>query len=449
MAQFLRFPSDFAWGTSTAATQIEGAAHEDGKGESIWDRFCTRPDSVFDGSTPEVACDHYHRFGGDFRLMADLGMKHYRFSIAWPRIIPGDSVNEAGLAFYDRLVDAMLEEGIEPYATLFHWDLPQVRQEAGGFANRETIKHFIDYVDAVTRRLGDRIHHWMTFNEPWVFAFLGHLYGDHAPGLRDLSTALSVAHHVLVAHGTAVPVVRANGDSATKVGIVHNLEWVESASSNDADIAAARRHDGAFNRWFLDPVFKSRYPDDMLAVYGEAVPHIDSGDLETMGAPIDFLGVNYYTRRVIAHDEQGDFLHVRRLRYPFIPHADFEEWEVSPEGLYRLLMRLHRDYDAPVLYITENGTPLPDQPGSDGLVHDPLRIEYLRRHFAAAWQAIQEGVDLRGYFVWSFMDNFEWNRGYAKRFGVVYVDYASQRRIVKDSGRWYAESIRSQGFPVE
>ena len=446
MSDFLKFPDDFVWGASTASAQIEGAAAEDGKEQSIWDIFSKHPGAILDGSSPAITCDHYHRFREDLKLMHDLGLKNYRFSIAWPRVVSSGRVNEKGLAFYDALVDAMLEKGIQPYATLFHWDLPQSLQDTGGFANRETVKRFIEYVDVVSRRLGDRVEKWMTFNEPWVYAFVGHLYGEHAPGLKDLKTALQVTHHIMLAHGSVVPVLRSNGNERTEVGIVNNLEWIEPASPSEEDRAAAARHDGAFNRWFLDPVFLGSYPEDMVEWYGKAAPVVEEGDLKIISAPIDFLGVNYYTRRIIAHDENGDFLHVRRVRYPFVPHAEYEEWEINPEGLYRLLMRVHRDYGAPTLYVTENGTPLPDAPEPDGSVHDPKRIQYLQGHFAAGWQAIREGADLRGYFVWSFMDNFEWGLGFTKRFGIVYVDYESQRRIVKDSGRWYAEVVRSNGY---
>ncbi len=450
MSQFLAFPDSFAWGAATASAQIEGAAREGGKGPSIWDRFCARPGAVIDGTTPEVVCDHYHRYPDDLKLLAELGVRCYRFSIAWPRVIPDGAgpLNEEGLAFYDRLVDTMLGLGIEPYATLFHWDLPQALQDSGGFADRATVAHYLRYVDTVTRRLGDRVRNWITHNEPWVFSFVGHLYGAHAPGKRDLATALSVAHNLLVSHGLAVPIIRKNGGSDAKVGIVHNLEWVEPASPREEDVAAARRHDGAFNRWFLDPVFKGSYPEDMVAWYGSAVPEIAADDFGATSAPIDFLGVNYYTRRIIAHDERGDFLRVRRVRYPFVARADFEEWEVAPEGLYRTLMRVHREYGEPAMIVTENGTPLDDEPAGDGLVHDAARSEYLQRHMAAGWQAIEEGVKLRGYFVWSFLDNFEWAFGLTKRFGLVYVDYRSQRRIVKDSGRWYANAVRENGFRV-
>jgi len=446
----LGFPAGFAWGTATAAYQIEGGAAEGGRGPSIWDTFARQPGRILDGSSGDVSCDHFHLYRQDFELMRDLGLRHYRFSIAWPRILPAGlgTPNPAGLDFYERLVDCMRENGIEPYATLYHWDLPQPLQEKGGWAQRNTADRFVEYVDIVTRRLGNKIRFWMTHNEPWVAAFVGHLYASHAPGLSDLRTALAAAHTILLSHGRAVPVIRANAGAAAKVGIVHNLEWVEPASRREEDRAAAGRHDGAFNRWFLDPIFKGSYPPDIVEWYGRAVPAVQQGDLEAMKAPIDFLGVNYYTRRIIAHDASGDFLHARRISYPFVPHADYEEWEVSPEGLYRVLVRVSEDYGRPVLYVTENGTPLPDAIGPDRACHDPARIDYLARHAAGIWQAIQDGADVRGYFVWSMMDNFEWNLGYTKRFGLVHVDFKSQKRTVKDSGRWFAHVGRENGFAI-
>jgi beta-glucosidase len=448
--QTLRFPEGFVWGTATASYQIEGAWNEDGKGESIWDRFSHTRGKIADASNGDVACDHYHRYQEDVALMKELGLKAYRFSISWPRVLPAGSgeTNPKGLDFYDRLVDALLAAGIEPFATLYHWDLPQKLQEQGGWANRETAMQFEAYAAAVSRRLGDRVHSWMTHNEPWVAAFVGHLYGEHAPGLRDLRIALQAAHHILLSHGRAVPVLRAAGDDRTRVGIVHNLEWVNPFTQSDKDLAAARRHDGAFNRWFLDPVFKGSYPQDMLEWYGEKAPRVEAQDLETIAAPVDFLGVNYYTRRTIAHDARGDFIKVKRIWYHFVPHANFEQWEVNPEGLYLLLRRVHREYGQPVMYVTESGTPMGEEVRPDGMVADPQRQDYLKRHFAAAWHAIQEGVRLRGYFVWSLMDNFEWNSGYSKRFGLVHVDYATQRRTAKESGRWYAEVIRRNGIEV-
>jgi beta-glucosidase len=449
----LRFPPEFVWGSATASYQIEGAWNEDGKGESIWDRFAADPAHIADRRDGRVACDHYHRHAGDLELMARLGLRHYRFSIAWPRVIPdGDgAVNAAGLDFYDRLVDAMLARGIRPYATLFHWDLPQALQDRGGWAARRTIDAYLRYVELTVRRLGDRVQDWMTHNEPWVFAFVGHLFGGHAPGLRDLGTALAVAHHLLVSHGKAVPIIRAACPGA-RVGIVHNLEWIEPATDRAEDVAAAARHDGAFNRWFLDPVFGRGYPEDMLAWYGTDAPRPEPGDLEAMAAPTDFIGVNCYTRRVMAADRRGDagreVFAARQVYWPFVPRAHFEEWEVAPEGLYKVLLRVQKEYAPAEIRVTENGTSWPDRPGADGVVHDPVRVRYLARHAAAVWQAIADGAKVRAYFVWSFMDNFEWGYGYSKRFGIVHVDYETQRRTVKDSGRWYAALAGANGFPL-
>jgi beta-glucosidase len=451
---FLAFPAGFVWGTATAAYQIEGGWDEDGKGASIWDRFAADPAHIADGCDARIACDHYHRFAADLDVMAALGLASYRFSLAWPRIVPdGDgAINPAGLAFYDRLVDAMLERGIRPFATLFHWDLPAALQDRGGWTNRDTIDAFARYADIVARRLGDRIKDWMTHNEPWVVAFCGHLYGNHAPGLRDLPTALATAHGLMVSHGRAVAAIRAASRDA-RIGIAHNLEWIEPASDRAEDIAAATRLDGAFQRWFLDPMFGRGYPGDLLAWYGAAAPRVARDDLEQIAAPIDFLGVNYYTRRVIAHDParsdpRGAVAAARQIYWPFAPRADFDEWEVAPEGLYRTLLRVHRDYRPPAMYVTENGTSWPDHPGPDGAVHDALRIRYLARHAAAVRQAIDDGADVRGYFAWSFLDNFEWGFGFTKRFGLVHVDFATQRRSVKDSGRWYARAAAENRFAL-
>jgi beta-glucosidase len=451
----LGFPDGFVWGTATAAYQIEGAWDEDGKGESVWDRFAATPGKIADGKDGRVACDHYHRYAADLDLMKELGLRNYRFSVAWPRVFPDGSgpVNAKGLDFYDRLVDAMRERGIRPFATLFHWDLPQALQDNGGWTRRATVDAFVRYVDTVTRRLGDRVKDWMTHNEPWVVAFVGHLFGDQAPGLRDLRTALTTAHGILLSHGRAVPVIRANSSGA-RVGIVHNLEWVEPASPREEDVAAAMRHDGAFNRWFLDPVFRGRYPGDMLAWYGGDAPAVEKGDMEAISVPVDFLGVNFYTRRVMAHDPAGrgttgrSVLAARQVHWPFVPRAAFEEWEMNAESLYRLLLRVQHEYRPGYMYVTENGTPLPDAPGPDGTVHDPVRIRYIARHAAAVRQAVTDGADVRGYFLWSFMDNFEWGFGYSKRFGMTWVDYETQKRVVKDSGRWYAKTVKENGFPV-
>lgn len=451
----LGFGEDFIWGSSTSSYQVEGAWNEEGKGESIWDRFSLDPANITDRKDGRVACDHYHRFQADFDLMASLGLRNYRFSIAWPRVVPdGDGeVNEAGLDFYDRLVDAMLERGIRPFATLFHWDLPQRLQERGGWANRTTVDAFERYAAVVVRRLGDRIKDWMTHNEPWVYSFCGHLYGVHAPGQKDLRTALAVAHHLLLSHGRVVPIIRA-GSPGARVGLVNNLEWIEPASDRTEDMAAAQRWDGAFNRWFLDPIFGKGYPEDLWAWYGAVVPRVETGDLEAMAVPTDFLGVNYYTRRLIVHDPAGRgaldraFLAARQVYWPFVPRAEFDEWEIAPEGLYRTLLRIQRDYQPAGIYVTENGTTWPDQLGPDGAIHDLYRIRYHARHAAAVRQAIDDGADVRGYFAWSFLDNFEWGFGFTKRFGLVHVDYETQVRTVKDSGLWYSKLARENAFPL-
>jgi beta-glucosidase len=447
----LSFPKGFVWGTATSSHQIEGAWNEDGKGESIWDRFSHIHGKIVDGSNADVACDHYHRYGEDVRLMSELGMKAYRFSISWPRVLPAGRgpMNPKGLDFYERLVDALLAAGIEPFVTLYHWDLPQKLQDEGGWANRNIVADFEEYADAVSRRLGGRVHNWITHNEPSVAAFVGHLYGDHAPGLKDLKTALQAAHHILLSHGRVVQLLRANGDRKTRVGIIHGLEWVNPFTRSEADLAAARRHDGAFNRWFLDPVLKGSYPEDMLEWYADNTPVMEAEDLNRIAAPVDFLGVNYYTRRTIAHDGQGDFIKTKRIRYYFVPHANLEQWEVNPEGLYRALRRVHSEYGQPQMYVTGNGTPIGEEVRPDGTVADPERVDYLKRHFAAAWHAIQEGVKLRGYFVWSLMDNFELAFGFGKRFGLTRVDYSTQKRSVKESGRWYADTIRRNGIVIE
>ena len=387
--------------------------------------------------------------------MASLSLRNYRFSLAWPRIVPDGvgAVNPAGLDFYDRLVDGMLERGIRPFVTLFHWDLPQPLEDWGGWARRTTIDAYLRYVEAAVGRLGDRVKDWITHNEPWVFSFCGHLYGVHAPGRKDLRTALQVAHHLLVSHGRAVPLVRSLSAGA-RVGLANNLESIEPASDRVEDIAAATRWDGAFNRWFHDPIFGRGYPADLVAWYGADAPRVEHGDLEAAEAPIDFLGVNYYTRRVIAFDPANrhasprNFLSAKQIYWPFVPRAEFDEWEIAPEGLYRTLLRLQRDYRPRSIFVTENGTSFPDRVGPDGFLHDLYRIRYLARHAAAIHQAVLDGAEVRGYFVWSFMDNWEWGFGFTKQFGLVHVDYESQKRTVKDSGLWYAQVALKNGFAL-
>jgi len=448
-ADFLQFPDGFLWGAATASYQIEGAWDEDGKGESIWDRFCHTPGYVLGGDTGDVACDHYHRWREDIQLMAQLGLKGYRLSISWPRVLPEGKgqVNPAGLDAYSRLVDGLLAQSIQPFVTLYHWDLPQALQDEGGWANRDSAHWFQEYADVVSQWLGDRVSGWITHNEPWVIAFLGYYMGVHAPGIQDLPAAIQVSHHLLLSHGLAVPVLRSNSAQGTQVGITLNLSPVHAATESEADQAAARRQDGYLNRWFLGPLFKGDYPEDMLELlerHSAAAPTVESGDMEAIGVPIDFLGVNYYSRGVVRADPEGGPLQATGVRPEGSEYTEMD-WEIYPAGLYELLTHLHNEYDGPAMYITENGAAFADELVDDA-VEDPRRVAYLRDHFAAAWQAIEEGVDLRGYFVWSLMDNFEWALGYSKRFGIVYVDYEMQRRIPKRSALWYKDVIARNGI---
>ncbi len=435
-------PADFLWGAATASFQIEGATREDGRGESIWDRFCATPGKVKNGDTGEPACDHYHRYPRDVTMMKELGLRAYRFSIAWPRILLEGTgrVEEKGLDFYDRLVDELLAAGIRPFATLYHWDLPQILQDRwGGWAGRDTAEAFAAYADVVSRRLGDRVKDWVTLNEPWCLAWLGYGWGQHAPGLRDPQLAITATHHLLLDHGYAVPALRRNSPDA-RVGVTLNLAPAHPATDSAEDGAVARLSDGLSNRLYLDPIFKGSYPADVIDGLGVSGPSIRPGDMEAIRAPIDFLGVNYYMRFVVKADPTG--------RNPFGEHVRVEgaertamDWEIYPEGLRELLARVHRDYAPAVMYVTENGAAFDDVVGPDGRVRDERRRAYLEAHFAQAARAIADGAPLQGYFVWSLMDNFEWAEGYDRRFGLVYVDYDTQERTVKDSGRWYAAML--------
>lgn len=446
MDKTLAFPAGFVWGTATASFQIEGGIEE--RGRCIWDDFCRWPGKVVGGDTGDVADDHYHRYREDVALMASLGMKAYRFGVSWPRVLPEGhgQVSEKGLGFYDRLVDELLAAGIEPYVTLYHWDLPSALQRQGGWAVRDVVERFVDYAAIVADRLGDRVNHWITHNEPWVVAFLGHGTGIHAPGWQDWGQALQVAHHLLLSHGMAVPVLRSAGGTNTQVGITLNLSPSYAASDSPADQEAGRRHDGFANRWFLDPVFRGEYPQDMWRLYGHLVPRVAPQDMDIIKAPIDFLGVNYYARAVVQ-----DAADVPVLGYSSVhPEGEYThmDWEVFPDGLTRLLLRLAQDYCSPKFYITENGCAYEDTVAADGQIHDQQRLAYYRAHLAAAQRAIQQGADLRGYFAWSLMDNFEWAYGYSRRFGLTYVDFATQERIVKDSGKFYAGVVAANAVDV-
>jgi beta-glucosidase len=437
----MTFPTDFVWGAATASYQIEGAVHEDGRSESIWDRFAATPGKVHNGHSGDIADDHYHRYREDVALLRSLGLRGYRFSVAWPRIIPGGTgdVNPAGLDFYDRLVDELLRNGIEPYVTLYHWDLPQVLQDRfGGWLDRSIIDAFAEYALPVVRRLGDRVRYWITHNEPQVVADLGYAWGAHAPGLHEgIAGGLIATHNLLVSHGRAVEVIRSEAPGA-QVGITLNLNHVYPSAPSDAE--AVQQADMMQNRRFLDPIFRGRYPDDLHARLSDIMPPILPGDLELISQPIDFLGINYYSRAVVRSGENGRVVHVR----PEGSQYTDMDWEVYPQGLYDLLTRVHRDYKPPAMYVTENGSAYPDVRTHEGAVNDPERRDYLRQHLQMVGRAAQDGVPMRGYFAWSFLDNFEWAYGYSKRFGLVYVDYPTLERIPKESARWYRDFILSQ-----
>ncbi|HRJ58739.1 MAG TPA: GH1 family beta-glucosidase [Anaerolineales bacterium] len=437
-----RFPKDFIWGAATASYQIEGAWNEDGRGESIWDRFSHTPGKVQDGDTGDVACDHYHRWEDDLKIIKDLGLKAYRFSVAWPRILPSGSgsVNEAGLDFYNKLVDGLLKLDIEPYVTLYHWDLPQMLQDKGGWTARATVDAFVEYADIVSRVLGDRVKNWITLNEPWVSAFVGYEHGRHAPGHTSLAEAVAAAHHLLLAHGQAVPVLRRNSPNA-HVGITLNLSPQYPASPSAADRAAATWVDGYINRWFLDPLVGRGYPHDMVKQIGNGMPFVQEGDLDTISTPLDFIGVNYYTRNIARSEKISEVENSPRAVFRGDEITEMD-WEVFPEGLYKTLGRLYFDYDFPVIHITENGAAFVDQVNADGEVDDPARVSYIRRHLEQVHRAIEAGIPVKGYFAWSLMDNFEWGFGYSKRFGLVYVDYPTQTRILKSSAKWYRDVVQ-------
>jgi len=439
-----QFPAGFYWGTATASFQIEGATQEDGRGESIWDRFASVPNNILTGETGDPACDSYHRYGDDIAIMQELGVNAYRFSVAWPRVIPdGDGkVNPAGLDYYERLVDALLTAGITPFITLYHWDLPQALQDKGGWASRDTVASFVRYAEIVVTRLGDRVTHWITHNEPWCISILSHELGAHAPGLRDRKVALQVAHNVLISHGMAVPVIRSSCPGS-EVGIVLNFEPGYPATSSPADAYATALHDARYNRWFLDPIAGRGYPKIGWDAYAGDVPGVLPGDMETIAAPIDFLGVNYYTRK-ICHDPGAS------RGYPIVNRRNpinvmGRGWEVAPQALQALLTWIHHDYALPKLYVTENGATYDDVVW-EGRVHDLARLDYIKQHVAVLPGLIAGGAPICGYFCWSLMDNFEWATGTRDRFGLAYTDFATQQRTLKDSGHWYGRLTRANAL---
>lgn len=436
----LTFPPGFLWGTATSSYQIEGAAAEDGRGSSIWDDLCRVKGAIMDDSDGSVACDHYHRYKDDVALMKQLGMQAYRFSIAWPRILPAGTgaINAKGIDFYDRLVDELLASGIKPFVTLYHWDMPTALHARGGWTVRDSAGWFADYAAIMVKALGDRVKNWITLNEPWCSAYLSYELGMHAPGLRDKGLASRAAHNLLLAHGQALQAIRAAGDAETRAGITLNFEPRLPATDSDADRRAAEEEFDWLYEAFAQPVLTGAYSQRMLDRMGGDVD-IRPGDMAAIAARNDFLGVNYYTPalvsagRGVVRDEQAEYT--------------LMNWAVNPEGLYAILMRLHRETNGRVpLYVTENGNSFEDRL-EDGRVHDPRRVAYLRGHFAAAHRAIQAGADLRGYFVWSLMDNFEWAWGYKQYFGIVHVDFATQARTVKDSGFFVRDVAATNALP--
>jgi len=461
LSQEFAWPQHFLFGSATAAAQIEGAGHSYGKEDSVWDAFARKQGAIAGGENLEVAVDHYHRYREDVQLMRELGLDSYRFSTSWARVVPGGrKVNEQGLDFYSRLVDELLENGILPWLTLYHWDLPQALEERGGWANRETAYQFVEYAEAVYNKLGDRVRHWTTFNEPLCSSLIGYAAGEHAPGRQEPEAALAAMHHQHLAHGLATERLRELG--AQELGITLNLtNAVPNDPTDPVDLEAARRIDALWNRMYLDPILKGSYPEDLLA----DVSHlglanvIQPGDLEIIHQPIDFLGVNHYhDDNVSGHPLSGDqpaavvptdsaksspFVGSEYVTFPArdLPRTAMG-WEVNPQGLRVLLNRLQRDYEnLPALYITENGASYTDEVSNEGTVEDHERREYILNHLDEVARSIEDGVDVRGYFVWSLLDNFEWAWGYDKRFGIIYVDYQSQERIIKNSGRAYAGLI--------
>ena len=431
------FSADFVWGVATSAFQIEGAAVADGKGPSIWDDFCRRPGAIADASDGDIACDHYRRWESDLGLIAGLGVDAYRFSVSWPRVRPGGAGawNDKGLDFYERLVDGLLARGIKPYLTLNHWDLPSELQANGGWAHRDTVHRFVEYACGVAERMGDRVSSITTHNEPWVIATLGYEKGVFAPGVKSRALAAQASHHLLLSHGLALQALRAQG-CKSRLGIVLNLSPLLPATANEADHLKTLLEDGRSVRWYMDPLFKGRYPADVLEFLGADAPRVEPGDMQHISTAMDFLGVNYYTRQIVSANESWDS---RDSGYDVTDMG----WEIYPEGLTDLLLRLHHDYPVPPMYVKENGAAFKDEMVG-GRIHDVQRTDYIARHIEAVAEAMRRGVRMEGYMVWSLMDNFEWASGYDKRFGIVHVDYDTQRRTLKDSALWYRDFLQRQ-----
>lgn len=433
--------SKFVWGVATSSYQIEGAANIDGRGESIWDTFCRVPGKVANGDNGDVACDHYHRYNEDLDLMKWLGVDAYRFSVAWPRVIPNGTgaINKAGLDFYDRVIDGALERGIQPWLTMYHWDLPEALQKRGGWENRESVEWFGEYAQLLTSRFGDRVKNWMTLNEPLCSAWIGHLYGAMAPGITDLKTALNASHHLFMSHGLATQIIR-NEVKDAKVGIVINVTPAVPATNSPEDVAAAELADSFDNKWFLNPVFGQPYPADVIEKI-EMTPDIQGGDMDLIAQDLDFLGINFYFRQTIAHDPTEKPLPIKNVRREGVKRTAMD-WEVHAPAFEDILLRIKNDYHPKEIFITENGSAWDDRV-TDGEISDQDRIDYLTRHLDAMFSAKQKGVPINGYFAWSLLDNFEWAYGYDKRFGIIHVDYQTQKRTPKSSAYYYRERIKS------
>jgi beta-glucosidase len=437
-----RLPRDFVWGVSTSSYQIEGAVHADGRGPSVWDEFCRQPGRIANGDTGDVACDHYHRFAEDIALMRRLGVGAYRFSIAWPRLLPQGSgpANEAGLAFYDRLIDGLLEAGIEPWLCLYHWDLPQALQDRGGWEARDIAATFGDYAALVARRYGDRVRRFATFNEPSVFTLFGYGFSWHPPGLTDRSAFHRAIHHVNLAHGTAVDAIRSAVPTAA-IAAIHNVQPSRPAGATPEDAVAARLLDAYWNRAFPEPQLLGRYPEELAALME---PVIKPGDLERINRPVDWFGLNHYSPIYARADAQAPLGFAWADAPPQAPRSRIG-WQIDPAAFRDTLLDLHRRYRLPI-YVTENGAGAVERPDEAGEIQDGERIDYLRSYGEALREAVAGGADVRGYFIWSLLDNFEWGAGYANRFGLIYVDFATQRRIPKASAHWYARMIHSEAM---
>jgi beta-glucosidase len=447
----MTFPQGFLWGTASASYQIEGAWNEDGKGESIWDRFSHTPGKIKRGETGDVACDFYHRYKQDIAIQSELGLSAARISLSWPRIIPAGhgAVNRKGLDFYDRVVDELLAHRIQPWITLYHWDLPQTLEDKGGWPNRDLAEYFRDYASVVVDHLGDRVKHWMIFNEPWVFTILGYLAGIHAPGRREPNDAIRATHTVNLAQGLAARALRESRGKPAMVGTAFSMAAVHAASDSDEDRGAAERWHRFSNLWFLETVMQGRYPDAYLHGTMDDRVEIKPNDLDTIKAPLDFIGINLYSRAVVAYDPADHHLAAKQIRGGSEEVTDFG-WEVVPEALSQTVLKVAADYPTVPMYITENGCSFGDGPGPDGTVNDQRRISFMRRYLAELNRAIRRGADVRGYFTWTLTDNFEWAEGlHGQRFGIVWCDFTTQKRIVKESGRWYTKVARSNALDFD